>query len=169
MNKQEEFPSMLRGRLWHTTSPARYQMIMKDGFILPEPQVPDQERWAAYRGPEFHPYVRSLNGVSLFDFDSFNPESYDIRYPLSTWREFVPCRRKWGQAIWIEINRLLIFEDYISAKQLLARWKKGESYNHCIMPMIEAAHLGPIPLAVFSSVLKYDGDAELFEILPCPK
>ena len=165
MKEKEDFPSLLYGRLWHTTSPARYQMIIEAGHILPDPQISDQERWGACRGPEFYPYVRSLCGVSLFDFENFNPEHYGKKYPLSTWREFVPYRRTWGHAIWIEINRQVIFEDFISAKNLLARWKQEEAYKHNIMPMIEAAHLGPIPLAAFRCVLKCGDDTEDFEVL----
>lgn len=164
-DRQKDFPSQLISRLWHTTSLTRYQMIREVGNIMPEPPISDQERWGACSGPECYPYVRSLGGVSLFDSESFNPEHYDKKYPLSTWQEFVPYRSTWGQAIWIEINRESILGGFINAKELLARWKSEGAYKHNIMPMIEAAHLGPIPLAAFSCVLKCGDDADDFEVL----
>lgn len=166
MKIKENFPSLLRCRLWHTTSPARYEMIIGTGYILPEPQISEQERWGTSQGPEFYPYVRSLGGVSLFDFEAFNPKNYNKKY-IASWGEFVPYRRAWGQSIWIEINRQAIIENFISASNLLKRWKKDEAYKHNVMPMIEAAHIGPIPLTAVTCVLKYDGDAEDFEVLSC--
>lgn len=161
----DEFPNLLHGRLWHTTSPHRYQMIIETGQILPNPQMPDQERWGAYRGPEFYPYVRYLGGVSLFDFENFNPKRYGRKFPLSSWREFVPYRGAWGEAVWIEINRQTILHDFIKAKELLSKWKQEKAYKRNIMPLIEAAHLGPIPIAAFSSVLKCGDGTKGFEVL----
>jgi len=85
MVNEEYFPNLLRGRLWHTTSFDRYQKIVESGFILPSPPVPDDERWGTIQGPDYYPYVRLLGGVSLFDFNGFDPDSYGEKYPLSTW------------------------------------------------------------------------------------
>src|SRR5882672_4084889 len=61
----------LLGGLWHTTYPERFDGILKTGAILPEPVIPDADRWATSRGREHYPYVRMLGGVSLFDFNQF--------------------------------------------------------------------------------------------------
>lgn len=163
MGRVENFPNMLLGGLWHTTSSNRFQKIIESGYILPNPPVPDQERWGTNQGPDFWPYVRFLGGVSLFDFDGFDPDVYSENYPLSSWREFIPYRRKWGHSVWIEINRETIVEGFISSVMLLAKWKQDEAYRHRIMPYIEAANLRPIPLVAFSRVFKCGNDTKDFE------
>jgi hypothetical protein len=91
----------LRGGVWHTTSRDRYHAILQTGSILPEPPISDSERWGTGLGTTGCPYVRSLGGVSLFDFSDFDAEVYSNDYPVSSWREFVPYRSTWGEAIWI--------------------------------------------------------------------
>jgi hypothetical protein len=91
--------------------------------------------------------VRTLGGVSLFDFKNFDPVSYAERCPLSTWYEFVPFRKLWQCAVWIEIDRLLAAANLISGTDLLARWKHDAAYGHMIMPFIEAAYIGNLPLS----------------------
>jgi hypothetical protein len=163
MSSEENFPTVLHGRLWHTTNPDRYQMILDSGFIMPNPPISDRERWKTGQGPELYPYVRLLDGVSLFDFEGFDPETYIEMYPLSSWREFVPYMRIWGQSVWIEIDRQIIKEDLISGENLLAKWKHEGAYRHTIMPIIEAAHLGPIPVEAFKRVFKCGDDTLGFE------
>jgi len=163
MGNDEDFPNLLRGRLWHTTSSDRYQQIVESGFILPNPPVPDDERWGTIQGPDYYPYVRFLGGVSLFDFNGFDPESYGEKYPLSTWIEFVPYRRQWGKSVWIEINRQRIIDNFISGDMLLTKWKQSADYRHPIMPCIEAAHLGPISMEAFNCVFICGDDTEGFE------
>ena len=86
-----------------------------------------------------------LGGVSLFDFDRFDPESYSEQCPSSSWCEFVPYRQHWGCSVWIEIDRIQVGPQLISGPDLVARWKADGAYGHNIMPYIEAAHLGPLP------------------------
>jgi hypothetical protein len=62
----------LKGGVWHTTNMNRFQGILRSSAILPEPEIPDRERWSTSRGSELYPYVRTLGGVSLFDFRKFN-------------------------------------------------------------------------------------------------
>jgi hypothetical protein len=165
LSKEENVLNLLRGRLWHTTSPERYQMIMETGSILPNPPIPEQEKWSAFRGAEFYPYVRSLGGVSLFDFEEFNHKSYSTNYFQSNWREFVPFRRTWRQSVWIEINRQKIADAFISGEMLLAKWKLDAAYHHSIMPIIEAAHIGPISLDAFICVFRCGDEIKDFEML----
>ena len=51
--------SELHGGLWHTTHSERFKAILETGAILPEPSIPDRERWGTLEGAE-HPYVRTL-------------------------------------------------------------------------------------------------------------
>lgn len=146
-------PKELYGRLWHTTHPDRFSKIMEDRYILPNPSIPDNERWITSQGPEGYSFVRTLNGVSLFDFNNFDERSYFEEYPFSSWQEFVPYRKLWGQAIWIEINRDMIADKFISGKELLLKWKHLGCRRNTFMPIIETAYIGSIPSSAFSRVL----------------
>jgi hypothetical protein len=140
----------LRGRLWHTTRLDRFKRILTSGAILPEPDIPDADRFAPpEKDREHYPYVRYLGGVSLFDFDHFDPEVYTRDWPLSTWQEFVPCRGKWGRSVWIEIDRGQVAPKFVSASDLVERWKRDKANEHLFMPYIEAAYLGNLPVAAF--------------------
>jgi hypothetical protein len=139
----------LCGRLWHTTHSDRFALILSSGAILPEPAVPNCDRWKTSQGEEYYPFVRTLGGVSLFDFDNFDPEIYSNSCPMSSWHEFVPYRKDWGHSVWIEIDREQVAPQFISGPDLVTRWKSTDSYQHTIMPHIEAAHLGPVPRSAF--------------------
>jgi len=85
-------------------------MILETGCILPNPLIPEEERWKTSGGPDVYHYVRRLGDVSLFDFERFDPERYSEKYPLSSWWTFVPYVRDWGQSIWIEIDKQFIIK-----------------------------------------------------------
>ena len=104
MVSDDEFPDELHGRVWHTTIPVRYDGILRTGSIVPNPAIPDSERWGTGLGPKHYPYVRVLDGVSLFDFHGFDAKTYSDEYPGSSWRTFVPYRCDKGAAIWMEID-----------------------------------------------------------------
>lgn len=152
----------LDGGLWHTTHPDRFKSIIACGAILPEPDIPEAERWKTSQGKNYYPYVRFLGGVSLFDFDHFDPESYAKDYPISTWQEFVPFRSSWGAAVWIEIDRKSVTSQLILAVKLLEQWKTDKAYRHTIMPKIEAAHLGTLPKIAFKRVFLVSGKDNSF-------
>lgn len=152
----------LHGGLWHTTHPDRFEMILRSAAILPEPDIPDNERWSTLEGPKFYPYVRKIGGVSLFDFDGFEPENYGRKYPMSSWSYFVPYRRDWRTSVWIEIDRLLVARNIISSQDLAARQNAAGHHLHKRMPQIEVAHLGPVPRSAFKrAFLVREGDSEL--------
>ena len=155
---------ILIGHLWHTTHPGRFVSILEDEAILPEPDIPESDRWKTSMGPEYYPYVRKLGGVSLFDFNNFDQKNYSEKHRLCTWREFVPFQSAWGSAIWIEIDREAVKDYLISGCELLVRWKQEEAYHHTIMPYIEAAHIGMIPSASFSRDLLVSDSA--IEVIP---
>lgn len=159
------FPELLRDGVWHTTSVERFGRILETGFILPNPQIPDSERWSTACEPH---YVRSIGGVSVFDFTKFDEVTYSENYPNSHWRFFVPCFNKWDVAVWIELNPELIKEGFIDGNTLIERWKQQGDYRR-IMPRIEAAHIGPVPIAAFRRVLKFNTQTQKFTQLPLPQ
>lgn len=139
----------LHGRLWHTTHPDRFQAILTSGAILPEPENPNPDRWRTVGGQDYCPYARKLGGVSLFDFDQFDPETYGEKYPCSSWYEFVPYREDWGSSVWIEIDREQVAPQVVSGSDLVARWNSERAYRNNFMPYIEAVHVGPLPRKAF--------------------
>lgn len=150
---EDDFLDILRGPLWHTTHPNRYQEIIESGFIYPEPNIPNSERWKTARGPDFYPYVRHIGGVSLFDFNGFDPVEYSRICPMSSWRTFVPCRSDWKESIWIEIDRDSVRANYISPNSLSERQRAENAERHTLMPRIEAAVIGSIPVSAFRRIL----------------
>lgn len=146
---QNRFPAELFGGLWHSTSLERYHIILETGAILPNPDIPDPERWGAGNEPGHIPLVRFLGGVSLFDFTNFEPDVYRTRYPASRWQYFVPNQEKFKKTVWIEISRKCVSDQLISRSDLLQKWKDEKLHGHNFMPMIEAAHIGPIPASCF--------------------
>lgn len=136
----------LDDRLWHTTHPKRFLGIREAGAILPEPDIRDAERWSTSQGPKYYPYVRHIGGVSLFDFDSFEGKAYSKQYSSSNWRAFVPYRNDWDGAVWIEVDRERVASSVIWGKALLDHQKASGEIGRRIMPVIEVAHMGPLPL-----------------------
>jgi hypothetical protein len=157
----------LRGSVWHTTNSDRFRGVVRSGAILPEPDIKDADRWSTSQGSANYPYVHTLGGVSLFDFRDFDPEYYSDVYPISTWREFVPYRSAWREAVWIEIDISQLGDAFISGPALLARWKV-EPVGNRIMPEIEAAHVGPLPQSAFKEVLLVREGDHTFQLWPHP-
>ncbi len=147
------FPNILYGGVWHTTSLPRFKEILRTGYILPEPNICDSERWGTALGAESYPYVRSIGGVSVFDFKNFDAEKYGIKYPISNWSAFVPCHYNWDSSVWIKINETKIGREFIGGVELLKQWDAQKEYRRKIMPIIEAAYIGEIPISFFERVL----------------
>lgn len=165
LNRDSFLLSELHGGLWHSTHPERFTGILRSGAILPEPNMPDSDRWKTSRGRDFYPYVRLIGGVSLFDFHQFEPQSYQTAYPLSNWHEFIPYRKDWSGAVWIEIDRQQVLSKFISGDELLERWKLAKAYRHSLMPGIEAAYLGPLSKSAFTRALfVHSGSNEAHEL-----
>lgn len=159
------FPRSLKGSVWHTTSYERFLNIIEAGHILPNPPIPNIDRWKANEGAEYYPFTRAIAGISLFDFRNFNSSAYSTEYPLSDWDTFVPVRKRWDVSIWIEVDTLCLGDSFVSGRDLLTKWKNDKAYKHTIMPYIEAACLSPIPICHFLSVLKYTRGISRFEQL----
>lgn len=137
------------GHLWHTTNPERFEGILATGAILPKPDISYMKNWKTLGGTDYCPYARKIGGVSLFDFDGFDPELYSANYRNSSWYTYVPYCEDWGVAVWIEIDREAIAAQFISCADLVASWKIDKAERHAIMPNLEAAHIGRIRKAFF--------------------
>lgn len=117
----------LLGGLWHTTPPDRFERILALGSILPIPDPPNPDGWKTMDGEPYRSYAHTLGGVSLFDFDQFDPENYATRCPMSDWHTFVPYREKWGSAVWVEIDRELVAPNLISGADAVKRWHSAQT------------------------------------------
>ena len=150
----DQFCSLILNEgLWHTTSSDRLEAIVASGAIKVEPAISDNERHKTANGPANYPFARSIGAVSIFDFSNFDPAGYGVRFPVSNWRAFVPCYHKWSRAIWIEIDATECGSKIISGAALLNRWRMEEAYAHTLMPHIEGAHVGDIPITAIKNVL----------------
>lgn len=147
----------LLGKVWHTTNSDRYNAILQFGAIVPEPDIADCDRWGTACGREYYPFVRSIGGVSLFDFRDFDPIEYRGRCPLSNWEEFIPFRKDWSASVWIEIDTVRLGNQFIGAMALLERWKEAGAYKHRIMPYLEAAILRDVPTDYFIRAFTVSG------------
>jgi hypothetical protein len=146
----------LNGGIWHTTSSDHFEMIVAQGFIKIRPDISEHERWKSSKGAEYYSFVRTIGGVSLFDFCGFDATQYSIDYPFSSWHEFVPICSKWNSSVWIEIDLHKIKINFVSGIELLQRWKDENAYQHAIMPKIEACCLQDVPVSAFLRNLKFE-------------
>ena len=152
-----KFPSELFGSVWHTTSLERYSMIVGDGCIKANPDIPDSERWGTKLGEKYFPFVRSLGGISVFDFRDFDAGATD-------WATFVPCRTEWQSAVWIEVDISKLGDSFKSAQSIRQLWHQMGSTRKFIT-QIEGAVIGSIPTLAFKQVLVYDTQKSSFSTL----
>ena len=156
MSFTDKVLDILRGGIWHTTHPDRFRQILLDGYITPNPKIPEEERWGG-NTPETYPYVRKLGGISLFDFRDFDPNEYQQEFPLSSWSYFVPAHQDWGKAIWIKIKKEILNDHkFIDGKELLKKREEQNAFIHRIMPKIECAYIGNIYIDMFEKCLLID-------------
>jgi|TARA_A100001391_G_scaffold51157_1_gene31200 hypothetical protein len=143
---RNEVHSLLAGGLWHNTSDDRFAGILLTGEIQSEPDIPDKGRYNTGAGEKGYPFARSLGAISLFDLTGFDHDEYAARYPVSSISAFVPYRPAWGHSVWLELDRPALAQNLIGAVELLDHWKSfGGDRN--ILPGVEAAHVGPIPVS----------------------
>jgi hypothetical protein len=55
-----------------------------------------------------------------------------------------------------------VADNLILGHDLVDKWKKQEAYKHTIMPIIEIAHIGPLPTSAFQTVLVFSKDNPAF-------
>lgn len=164
MRRMGELHDRLHGGLWHTTRPDRLLSIVESRAILVEPNIDDRERSNTANGPKNYPISRTIGGISLFDFHGFHPESYESHYQVSSWHFFVPYVRSWQGSVWLQIEREVVREQLVSPDALLRKWKDEGLHSHNILPALEAAHLGDLPISAISSAfLTWDNGREIRE------
>lgn len=164
-------PAVLLNQVWHATSADRWAAIRQSGAILPDPPIPDSARWHTNAGAAGFPFVRSLGAVSLFDLRAFEATSYDARYPASRWRNFIPPNDDGRYGVWLAIDWVALGAQFISASALLERWSVEGVQRRPIMPMLEAAHLGPLGIehicAVWQCQAGPDNQPTWHQVPPC--
>ena len=149
-----KFPNKLYGSVWHSTSIERYEKIKSDGEIKAEPDLPDKERFSTALGDKHYPFVRSIGGVSVFDFRTFDVKKYNHQFGASNWATFAPCRTGWTETIWIEVDILQVKDTFISGQEIREKWK-NENSSRKFITIIEGAVIGSIPSSAFKKVLLY--------------
>ena len=154
----------LEGGLWHTTHPDRFFGILRTGKIEFEPDIPDKHRWSTSGGPKYYPFVRSLGGVSLFDFGEVRDKVDLAKAQRLGLGEFVPYRDVWDVAVWIEVDREKVADSVIGCSELVALWGTDRRYGK-LMFDIEAAHIGDLPLTSCMRVLfvRHGAADQIFE------
>ncbi|TBE77244.1 hypothetical protein ELH01_08300 [Rhizobium ruizarguesonis] len=150
MNCDQFIITRLAGGLWHTTSQRLFEAIMTDGFVRPEPSIPGSDRYGGGRSVSF---VRLIGGFSVFDVpNDFDVEQYRNDFRASSIDEFMPYRRDWKRSIWIKIDPVACGNAVIGGSATLQRWRDEEAYSYRIMPEIEGAHVGDMPVSSILSV-----------------
>lgn len=151
-----DFPKQLLGYVWHATKPQRWQQIRESEAILPEPPIPDSDRWGTGFGPSHYPFVRSLGGVSLFDFRSFDEaRQQEAEATNAKWRAFVPSSPASEYTVWLQLNFDFIRPNFLSPEELVSQWRTRREFRRKIMAVMEAAHIGPIPISAINTVLVF--------------
>ncbi|MFT6926371.1 MAG: hypothetical protein ACJAZP_001981 [Psychromonas sp.] len=148
-DEESDFPIELTKGVWHSTSSERYNKISESKYIKPEPDIPDEERCTNSSS-----FVRSLGGVSLFDFRHFNLAEYNHKYDLAIWATFVPCRSGWDETIWLELDEEKMNTAYLSPNEVMLKLSIAKAGQQ-IVPEIEAAHIGVIPISFIKRALRY--------------
>ncbi len=164
MNCDQFITTRLAGGLWHTTSQRLFEAIVTDGFIRPEPRIPDSDRY----GGRAISFVRLIGGFSVFDIpEPFDVEQYRNDFRLSSIDEFMPYRRDWKRSIWIKIDPVACGSAVVRGSATLQRWRDENGHRHRIMPHIEGAHIGDMPVSSILGVYSIgEGDRDWYQLVP---
>jgi hypothetical protein len=157
----------LRGGLWHVTKPDRFIKIQESGFILVEPDIPDEDRWSTRDGRNSYPYVRYIGGISLFEFSkNFDLEAYRQRCPASSLEAFIPFPSNWGEAVWLEVDQSSLGDSFISAEDIWVKQDIERAWRHRLMPFVEAAHIGNLPIRSINRAYYLNGHCTNWREIP---
>ncbi|HIF9218062.1 TPA: hypothetical protein ACX6QF_003606 [Photobacterium damselae] len=137
-------------------------MIINDGCIQANPNIPDNERWGTKLGEKYYPFVRSLGGVSVFDFREFDVQVHNNKFG-NDWATFIPCRSDWQSTIWIELDISKLGNNFKSGQTIREMWHKMKSSRKFISK-VEGAVIGSIPISAFKQVLIYEKCNEKFRV-----
>ena len=159
VEENAEYFSVLAGKVWHTTTPARLEMILSSGAVLANPPLNDSERWGCT--PELYPLVRRLGGISVFDLRDLNFAEYVSAYGTSGWSAFIPAASGSEKSIWIEVNTENLKSSLISATEL-SEMEKKDGLKGNYIPNMEGAIINQIPLDSINSILEYSSHENSF-------
>ena len=160
-DEESSFPEFLLSGLWHCTSLERFNKILQTGAIKCEPDIPDSDRFCSAKD-SIYPFVRSLGGVSLFDFREFSPQAYSKKYPCSSWWTFAPNCERFDTTIWIKVDAIKVSGNLVIGRDLLKCWKKLKQCRRSIMPIIECAYIGDLDISCFTSAYRFDVPSNMF-------
>ncbi|ELA9814221.1 TPA: hypothetical protein ACGSUT_004207 [Vibrio parahaemolyticus] len=137
-------PTELKGKVWHSTSIENAMSIVRQGFIFAEPDIDQTKCWGG-KSERVHPFVRSIGGISLFDFRLPNSHVSEILY------SFIPCKSGCAQTVWFEIDVSRLSDSFLSADETRMRWRES-GMSRQYMPKLESTSLCPIPTSYINSI-----------------
>jgi hypothetical protein len=68
---------------------------------------------------------------------------------------------KWDSTIWLEINIKKLLNNFLCPNEVMEKWHQSEEYRQ-VIPRIEAAYIGEIPISMIKRALKYCSVSERF-------
>jgi leucyl-tRNA synthetase len=137
-------PTELKSKVWHSTSIENATSIVRQGFILAEPDI-DQAKFWGGKSERVYPFVRSIGGISLFDFRLPSSHVSKILY------NFIPCKSGCTQTVWFGIDVSRLGDLFLSADETRIRWMES-GMNRQYMPKLESTSLCPIPISCINSI-----------------
>ncbi|PKG86490.1 hypothetical protein CXF85_01950 [Colwellia sp. 75C3] len=149
----KRIPHKLKGKVWHSTSFDNAVKIIKSGSILSNPNISTEDKWGGNSETDY-PFVKSIGGISLFDFRLPESHSSELLY------RWVPCQVKFSKTVWFEIDTSKLHSCFLSAEDTLVKWEKaGMTRNY--MPYLEASCISPIDTQYIKSILIGDQNGGL--------
>jgi hypothetical protein len=64
--------------------------------------------------------------------------------------------------IWLRLKFSAIETNFISPEDLILAWREKGDLGRKIMPILEAAHIGPIPTTAVDAVFEFQNGAFVF-------
>ena len=142
----------------HTTTISSFIKIYESKYIYvyPDPKILEHEKYGNVNCPNNNTYVRSLSGISLFDFKDFSLEEYDKFFKPSygDLYRFLPIHKRNEKdkiSIWLIID-VTLTDKYINREKLYSQGS-SESKNSQFIPKAEATILGDIPIDWIKEVI----------------
>jgi hypothetical protein len=146
MCKEYQKPEEFVGTgIWHVTSKSCFKSMLADGEIKAEPRIPDDKRYNTDKGTKYYPFVRSIGGISLFDFCT---EEFKFHHYINA-VNFSPksCNEELSDIVWIEMDRDAIKDRIITNNELMKQ--RIKECFHQIIPIYEIAVIETISTSAF--------------------
>jgi len=160
MREEYDFPSEFLKGIWHSTNLKGYKKILESKYIKPNPDISESER-----SSDETAFVRTMGGVSIFDFRNINIDKYSEEYAPTVWGYFIPGRAIWDKTIWLELDELKMSENYLPPNDVMFKLNNLNTGQQ-IVPYLEGAHIGSIHISLIKRVMIFDEDiGELEEFL----